>query len=146
MRGKEGVFDTTRLLRRSPFGEWVTVYYDPKKVSEGELLKWIKANRCPRAAQVIEATESAVLTPYVARGDTAQIRIKVAKEATLETIKLPEGWRLLNADKKLSSGNNYLSIQTPGDAASGEIEISLKPEGSEQFSGKITVVEQVGKH
>ena len=72
MRGKEGVIDTTRLLRRKPFGEWVTVFYEPKKVTEAQLLAWIKANRCPRAALVREKDPAGVMNPFVAAGDVVQ--------------------------------------------------------------------------
>ena len=130
MRGKKGVIDTTRLLRNSPFGEWVTVYYRPDEVDEEQMLKWIKANRCPRAALVRRA--DGVRNPFVAPGDIVQIKAKgkVAKD------KLPKGWTIAEVV------DDYVFLQVPKAAKQGDYNLPLGP----GVNGKVSVVRQVGKH
>ena len=145
MRGKDGVYDTTRLLRRSPFGEWVTIYYDPAKVSTEDLLKWIKANRCPRAAWISSEGDSAILNPFIASGDTVQIRLTATKDALLDSVSLPKGFQLVG-DGKVSRGENLLSVQIAKDARAGDYEVALAAEESVEFKGRVSVVQQIGKH
>ena len=45
------------LVRSKPFKEWVTVYFDPDKMSETKLLQLLRERRCPRAALDRESGE-----------------------------------------------------------------------------------------
>ncbi len=135
MRGKDGVIDTTRLVRSKPFGEWVTVYYRPDKVKEEQLLKWIKANRCPRAALV--RNKDAVRNPFVAAGDVVQLAIKGKKVASS---KLPKGWKIARQDSA------DVLVQVPKKAKEGDYTLKLTQSDGRVISGKVFVVRQVGKH
>ena len=134
MRGKEGVIDTTRLVRSKPFGEWVTVYYRPDKVKEEQLLKWIRANRCPRAALVRDQEE--VRNPFVAAGDAVELKF----EGKLRSSRLPSGWKVVKHE-----GSQVL-VQVPKEAAQGDYTLVLTRADGETVKGKVSVVRQVGKH
>ena len=134
MRGREGVIDTTRLVRSKPFGEWVTVYYRADKVKEEQLLKWIKANRCPKAALV--RNKDAVRNPFVAAGDVVQM---VTKGKVVSST-MPIGWKITKKD-----GENVL-VQVPKKAKEGDYEIKLTLADGKVIPGKVSVVRQVGKH
>ena len=150
MRGLDGVYDTTRLLRRSPFGEWVNVYFDPTKISESELLKHIKANRCPRAEllQAPKGKDIALLNAYAASGDVVQVRLTSTSGTKLVDAKLPDGWKLLSASagSAFAKGTHYLSIQVAPRAKQGAATIRLNFEDGAGLSGQVAVVRQVGKH
>ena len=103
MRGKKGVIDTTRLVRSKPFGEWVTVYYRPDDVDDDQLLEWIRANRCPRAALVRK--KDGVQNPFVAAGDVVRVKIK----GSVTSSKLPKGWTL----KEQGSSSGAVLVQVP---------------------------------
>ena len=148
MRGQEGVFDTTRLVRRSPFGEWVNVYFDPAKVTEAKLLKAITANRCPRAELVQPPKRNALLNEFAAPGDVVQFRYDAPSATTLTAAVLPEGWQLLDAELEsaIKKGTNHLSVRVPDDAKQGTLALSLTFADCTTIKGRVAVVQQVGKH
>ena len=148
MRGKEGVIDTTRLLRRKPFGEWVTVYYRPEDVTEEQLMTWVKANRCTRAALVRAEEGSLVMAPFVAPGDVVQLRLNVGKATALEEVALPKGWKLVGSQPgdRLAAGEGFLAIQTTRDAGDGLTKLAIGLADGTKFNMEVWVVSQVGKH
>ena len=145
MRGKEGVFDTTRLLRSSPFGEWVNVFFDPKKITEAQLLRHIKARNCPRAQHI---TSTHALNPFIAAGDPVQLSITVKEDCKLNSIELPKNWNLLDltTGTSLPKGPHTLTITTSKRSSQGSHPIKLVLSDGTKVNESITVVRQIGKH
>jgi hypothetical protein len=143
VRGQKGVIDTTRLVRQSPFGEWVNVYYLPDQITEAKLLAHIKANRCPRASRV-----DGVVNPFAAPGDVVQLKFNAKAETSIKTITLPDGWTL--HEKKvgdtLSAGANVLAVSVSRSAAQGDHELKIELANRQIVTGEVAVVKQVGKH
>lgn len=143
VRGKTGIVDTTRLLRSSPFGEWVNVFYDPKKTDESAILNLIKKNDCPRARQT---KSNAVQNPFVAPGDPIQIKFELKESAKLaSTSKLPGNWEIVG-NHQFQKGSNLLTIQTPKSAKRGTESIKLEFSNGAKIQATVDVVQQVGKH
>ena len=131
-------------MRSSPFGEWVNVYYDPKKTDNKSLLSLIRKNQCPRAT-LIEDKEKHVLNPIIAPGDPVQIQVKLEKPATLTGGKLPKGWTLAS-EKSLKKGLNIITLKTPKNTKQGEQSLVIKLSNNTKIDSKIDVVKQVGRH
>lgn len=143
MRKQEGIYDTTKLLRISPFAEWVTIYYNPKLISPEKILTLIKSNRCPNAKFVIKKQNRYALpAPYVAPGDIVQIEIKTASKDQIDSIELPKGWKLLSS-KELIKGNNIINIQTPTSTTQKRTKINIKTEKGITIHAGIEVVQKV---
>ena len=145
VRGKTGVVDTTRLLRSSPFGEWVNVFYDPAKTDEAKLLQLIKERDCPRAKRTTGKTQS-VLNPIIAPGEPIQIKFELKQDSGLSRkTELPKKWELVgNADFR--KGANVITIQTPKSIPQGTKEFELEFDSGEKVRAVVDVVQQVGKH
>ena len=126
MRGLPGVYSDTKLLRRVPFGEWVTVYFDPKKVNEKQLLAAIRRTRCPNAQHV---TAAGTRTPFVAAGDIVQLETSSA----VERIEAPDGWTHIAGTPNIQLPSNAKSATVTAHLASGE---TLK--------AKVNVVSRIG--
>ena len=126
MRGLDGVYSDTKLLRRVPFGEWVTVYFDPKKHTEEQLLARIRATRCPRAQHV---TAPGIRTPFVAAGDVVQLETT----STITRIEAPDGWKPV-----VGTAN----IQLPKDAKSTTLTAHLAD--GKTLTAKVNVVSRIG--
>lgn len=133
VRGKKGILDQTQLFRAKPFGEWVTVYYDPKMVSEKVILGLLKANRCPNATLI--RNQDGVSNPYVAGGDIVQFTVGKGVKAT----ELPEGWEILK------SREDGFDIKIPKKAKQQDYVIKGTDKSGAAFEGKVTVVRQIGK-
>lgn len=145
VRGKKGIVDTTRLLRNSPFGEWVNVFYDPSKTDETTILAMIKKNDCPKARRT-DSRNGVVQNPYLAPGDPIQMKIELTANAKLVgTSGLPEGWEVVG-DGKFDKGTSLLTIQTPKSAKQGPASIKLEFDNGSKIEAKVDVVKQVGKH
>jgi len=143
VRGKKGVIDTTRLLRRQPFGEWVNVYYRPGEITEAKLFELIKANRCPRAEQL-----TAAVTPFAAAGDTLQLKLQSDTETAIKSVDLPDGWKFEDAKvgDPLGAGEIRLSIQVDKKARQGDFDLGVTLADGKVVRGQVSIVGQVGKH
>ena len=126
MRGLDGVYSDTKLLRRSPFGEWVTVYFDPKKQTEKQLLTRIRATRCPGAQHV---TAPGLRTPFVAAGDVVQLDTT----STITRLEAPEGWKVVPGTA---------NIQLPANAKSAILTAHLAD--GKTLAAKVNVVSRIG--
>ena len=127
MRGLDGVYSDTKLLRRAPFGEWVTVYFDPKKQTEKQLLARIRATRCPQAQHV---TAPGLRTPFVAAGDVVQLDTT----STITRLEAPKGWKTVPGTA---------NIQLPSDARSANLTAHLAD--GKTLTAKVNVVSRVGR-
>ena len=84
MRSEKGVHRVTKLLRNNPFREWVTVYFDPTKITEEAILKLLRERRCPRAEQVrADGKPLTVMNPFIGPGGVVQIRVTTEQPLTL---------------------------------------------------------------
>ena len=127
MRGLDGVYSDTKLIRRVPFGEWVTVYFDPAKHTEKQLLARIRATRCPRAQHV---TAPGLRTPFVAAGDVVQLDTT----STISRLDAPKGWKSLPGTA---------NIQVPTGASSATLTAHLAD--GKTITAKVNVVSRVGR-
>ena len=111
-------------MRRSPFGEWVNVFYDPSQTNEATLLQLIKNRQCP-GAQHITDSQGYALNPVIGPGDPVQLRIESAQpvEMTAES-QLPQGWQLAGQASG-GEGIQIVTLATPGNTAQGDEDIAL---------------------
>ncbi len=143
MRNLSGVIDTTMSVRRSPFGEWVIIYYDPKKTNEKTLLEIVRKGGCPRADIIRKQAKSTEITPIITPGDTALIKLHLEKKSDLKATKLPTGWAVTESLKQLDAGTHYISIRTPEGASQKEHAITLQSADNTQFNYTIELVSRV---
>ena len=114
------------LVRNKPFGEWITVYFDPDKITEETLLALLKKKRCPRAAiSRKEGMDATVMNPFVAPGDTVQVQLDPERRTQLRGMTLPNGWKVAG-QKEGGPAEGDLLIQVPQKAAQGEVELKLQ--------------------
>ena len=112
-------------LRNSPFGEWVLVYYDNKKISEGEIFRMIKSRGCSRAAIMRNQTQKAgqskftVLNPYICPGDVLSIQIE-SDGSEKVSIELPAGWKSIGEVPKSVKGKKVIHLQSSAKTAQGK--------------------------
>ena len=139
------MIDTTRLLRSSPFGEWVNVFYDPQKIAPKTMLELIRRRDCPRAKHT-KSSNPRLLNPFIAPGDPVQIRVKADSVTTIsKQSQLPAGWKVAG-DQKLKKGENVVTITVPKSTRAGSHSIKLKTGENKQVKCQVTVVSQVGRH
>ncbi len=145
MRGKDGIFDTTRLLRNQPFGEWVNVFFDPSKISEAQILKLIKAKNCPRAQHI---TGEFILNPFIAAGDPIQLSFENDQDTTLSALQLPKNWKLIGLEigSPLKKGTHTITITSSKSSKKGRHPIKLSFSDGSQIEDQVTLVRQIGKH
>jgi hypothetical protein len=145
VRGKEGVVDTTRMVRQSPFGEWVNVFYDPKKIKPETMLKLIIKEDCPKAKQTIGSNKQ-LLNPFIAPGDPVQFSISAKSETAItDKSELPSGWKIVGKGL-LNKGENVVTLTVPRKVKAGSHTVKLVMADGKQVEGTVTVVSQVGKH
>jgi hypothetical protein len=114
------------LVRNKPFGEWVTVYFDPDKITEETLLGLLKKKRCPKAATIRrEGMDATVANPFVAPGDTVQVQVDPDRRTQLRGMSLPDGWKVAGHEEGGPAEGDLL-IQVPPKAAQGETELKLQ--------------------
>jgi len=138
--GQKGIHDTTMLLRRSPFGEWVVVYYDPEQTSEAKILKRVRTNGCRNAAIVRAKKKSTTMNPFVAAGDCVQLRLILEEKTSLTISKIPTGWKFEGKLKDLPAGEHYLNIYVPKGAQQKRSQIVLQTDRSKSFTFSAEVV------
>lgn len=142
VRGEKGVIDVTMLVRNKPFGEWVTVYYDADETTEKALLALLRTRRCPKAALIrTEGRAATVMNPFVAPGDTVQVRIAPGRRDALGAMTLPDGWKV-GGGKNGGPVEEGVSIQVPREAAQGEAVLDLRI-GDRSVKLAVTVVRKV---
>lgn len=145
VRGKDGVVDTTRLLRQSPFGEWVNVFYDPSKIKPAEMLQLIKKNDCPRARHTTVRNKQ-LLNPIIAPGDPVQINFSASADTSIsDQSKLPNGWKIAGS-KKLSKGENFVTLSVPRSTKQGSHTVKISTADGQSVELEVIVVSQVGRH
>ena len=135
------------LLRQKPFKEWITVYYEPGKITEDRLLKLLRERRCARARlDRAEAVPVTVMNPQVGPGDLVQLRVSPELKAAAGHLSLPKGWKVVGnpSASKGTDGTTWFSIQTDVKTAPGTHGISLAREGEEAVALTVEVVRKVG--
>lgn len=136
------------LVRNKPFEEWITVYYDPKSITEEKLLKLLRERRCKKSKPVRRENEQlTAMNPYASAGDIIKIRVGNPPKETAPQIILPEGW-LIAGDKKgeqYPDGKTYLCIKVPEDAPQKKYNISLKTDTEKVINAEVEIVKAIGK-
>ena len=136
------MIDTTRLLRSSPFGEWVNVFYDPKQTDIETLVQLMRTGGCSGASHV-EDTSGLVLNPYIAPGDPIQLNAGEIKDQELSPgSQLPSGWELAAS----SDGSDVLTLATTSSTPKGSTNFVLEFKSGETIEAEVAVVRQVGRH
>lgn len=137
-------------LRRSPFGEWNIVYYDPKKTDTQKILARLRAKGCPRA-ELIPATKAehnevvaTVENPFVTPGDCFQLTFRsAAKEARTLELQTPKPWKAAPKKVTLKAGSNQtVLLRVPTNAAEGKHMLQLTSSGK-KLSLPVHVVQQI---
>ncbi len=143
MRGQEGVIDSTMLLRGSPFGEWVVVYYRPEQISEKKIHQLIVRQGCPNASIIRSKSESTTMNPIIAAGDPVQLRVHLSKASSLSIAKIPKNWKIESSLKNLSKGENFLTVRVPRSAKKKASEIHLKDADGTVFKFPVEIVGRI---
>ena len=134
------MIDTTRLLRSSPFGEWVNVFYDPAQTNIDTLVQLMRTGGCSGASHITD-TDGLVLNPVIAPGDPIQLKSgDVNTQALKPGSRLPSGWELA------SNSNDVLTLSTNSSTPRGYTNFVLEFESGERIEGEVAVVRQVGRH
>ena len=131
------------LLRRSPFAEWVNIYYKPKETDEDTLHALLKGRGCA-ASQRIGGAEgaSSVMNPFGAAGDTVQLHLNLPKADEIVSTKLPDKWKL-SSPSALSKGHNFITIDTNPFAKNGKHSISVTLGSGETHSFSVELVSRI---
>lgn len=134
------MIDTTRLLRRSPFGEWVNVFYDPNQTNIETLVRLMRTGGCSGASHIPDPN-GLVLNPIIAPGDPIQLNSGTIKMQELSSAsRLPSGWQFV------SSSNDVLTLSTSSSTPMGDTSFVLEFESGETFEAEVAVVRQIGSH
>lgn len=136
------------LVRNTPFREWVTVYYEPSKITEAKLLELLRKKRCPRAA--LDRTPGDKLTamnPVVGPGGIVQLQATLPANRDPLKWKLPDGWQLVGpaTGSKGEDGKTYVSVQVPGEAKAASYSLAVSTSNKETTTSAVEVVRRVGK-
>ena len=133
------------MLRSSPFGEWVNVYYDPSKTDPATLLQLIKNRDCHNAQHVSDLQGHA-LNPIIAAGDPVQFQIKSDQPLELAAeSQLPQGWQFAG-QASTGEGTQIVTVATPGSTRQGNVDVQLRFTDGTSIETQIAVVRQVGSH
>jgi len=144
VRGKAGIYDTSMLVRRSPFAEWVVIYFDPAQTNEQKILKLIRSQGCPNAGLIRSNKLNATMNPYIASGDTVQLRIELKEKQLLSIKNLPKGWAISTPlDAPFSAGTHYLNIRTPKGARRTTYTLRVKPAKTKLISYRVEIASLV---
>lgn len=108
------------LVRRSPFAEWVVVYFDPAKIDESKLLRLIRNGGCRNANLVRSKGNNLAMNSYIAGGDMIQLQIHLEKPQKISIPKLPKAW-VISQDltQPLPEGPHFLNIRVPKSTSKG---------------------------
>lgn len=104
----------------------MNVYYQPEKVTEAKMLAMIRKGGCPNSRIIRSAEDSTTMNPYVAAGDTVQIRLKLSAANNVTVTGLPKGWVADNTGGQLGGGVHYLNIRTPKSTSDGNYAVQVK--------------------
>ncbi len=104
------------LLRRSPFGEWLVVYYLPSEIDEKKILSLVRDGGCPRSDIIRGTEESVSMNPILAAGGILQLKVVLDADGTLKIRKIPKGWKFVKEPSHLKKGTHYLSVRIPKNA------------------------------
>ena len=135
------------LVRGKPFREWVTVYYDPKRISEEKLLQRLRERGCRSAKLDREAgSPVTVMNPFVGPGDLVQVRLGGMDKSAVKKVELPEGWKLAGkpggfVDK---DGVTWLTVWVPEGAKQGKQTVRIHPAEGDVIEAAVDVVRKVG--
>ena len=136
------------LVRNSPFKEWVTVYYEPEKITEEKLLELLRKRRCPRSAlDRTPGDKLTVMNPYVGPGGIVQLQIAPSPANRPFQPKLPEGWKIVGpaTGAEGEDGKSYMSIQVPDQAKAASYTLTVKTGDKQTTAAAVEVVRRVGK-
>ncbi len=129
-----------------PFKEWVTVYYDPEKITEAKLLKLLHERRC-KSSKVdrVVNDEFTAMNPFVSAGEIAQIRIPDSGKEAAAKMTLPEGWKIVGEAKGVThkDGKTYLSLLIPKKAGQKKYVIGMTLADKKALKTTVEVVRRI---
>lgn len=134
------------LLRRKPFREWITVYYDPAKTDEAKLLKILHSKRCKSSKVDRTASEKfTAMNKYASEGELVQLRIADAPKDQVPELDLPTGWEIFG-DKngyRNENGETFISVKVPLKAEQKNYTISLKGADGKGLETQVGIVRKI---
>ena len=143
MRGENGVISTRKLLRNSPFGEWVIIEFNPTKTNESSLLKIIRERKCPRAN--IVTTNKGTITNFtpvsVAGGNVELIAKHSPPDIDIEKSKFPDRWKVVQFIK-LDDGIQLI-VQIPHKQKQGEQSLTITWQDGTSATTTVDIVREV---
>lgn len=135
------------LVRGKPFREWVTVYYDPKRINEEKLLQRLRERGCKSAKLEREAhSPLTVMNPYAGPGDVVQMRLAGKGKQVVKKLELPEGWKPEGKPCGYvdSDGVTWITVRAPAKAKTGKQKLLLRTAAGEAVEAVVEVVRKVG--
>lgn len=134
------------LVRMDPFKEWVTIYFDPEKMTEEKLLELLHERRC-KSSQLdrVDHQDFMAMNPFVSAGEIAQIRISQANRDALSKVTLPDGWKVVGDANGVShkDGNIYLSLKVPEKAEQKRYSIEVTLADKKVIKTTVEVVRRI---
>ncbi len=136
------------LFRRAPFKEWITVYYDPEKISEQKILKLLHQRRCKSSKlDRLENDKLTAMNPFASSGEIIQLRITGIPKNDGYKIKLPDGWKITGDANgvKHEDGKTYLSIKVPEKTPQKKYNIGLTLAEGGTLEIQVEIVRGIGR-
>ena len=135
------------LVRQKPFREWVTVYYDPERISEEKLQARLRERGCKSARLDREEGSSlTVMNPFVGPGDVVQVRFGGKDKQAVKKVELPEHWKLLGKPGGFvdEGGVRWFTVRIPEKADQGKRKLLLHFAKGDPIEAVVEVVRKVG--
>jgi len=135
------------LVRSKPFREWVTVYFDPAKVSEEKLLRLLRERRCPRASLDRKTDDKlTAMNPFVGPGGVVQLQVPQLPDGHAPGVDLPADWKLVGPETGVAGkdGKLYLSVQVPAKVEAKKYTLGVSVPKHRTVQTEVEVVRRVG--
>jgi hypothetical protein len=135
------------LVRSKPFREWVTVYYDPERITEEKLQARLRERGCRSAKLEREAgSPLTVMNRFAGPGDLVQIRFGGKDKPAVQKVELPVGWKLVGKPRGHmgEGGVRWFTVRLPAKADQGKQKLLFHPAEGDAIEAVVEVVRKVG--